>query len=423
MSKEKKEDNNSDRDVNIGPYCYRITIMRGHDLALFKKKYSDLIGTDPDTGERICRLADYICGNDGAEIKIPTSIKVDGHSYYTRCPRAYDFSDYDNAMYGAHQFTSEECEALKKTAHKYEDTIRITNTTEVEKITLCPSIIDNCHKFDIDDIQWGELRKLKAIDYIAPGNVEPTKSWRVIHLYGMKFLIEQIGHTAQMLHDDYHGVVIIPGKIIYKGEEYTVTSLNEHCFSGSHVTHVAIPSTIHRLPDFYKSHELFTVSIPPSSITCLPEMIFEYSKLKRITIPRSVQQIQDRCFNHCEELEEVDMPDTINYIGDVCFTGCKKLKSITIPMRVTYLGNICLWYCDGLEEIHCMVNVPPVPKPPVHGVMAWSEDFDKDKDDYMTFFKFHDDQAFDRIKLYVPRLSVEAYKANKYWPFKNIIGI
>lgn len=418
----KNSTGNEHRSVNIGSYTFTITTLRGEGLNPLRRKYRHLFAYDSATGELVCRVADYESGNDNGVIQIPRSIQVEGLRFFTRCPRTDDISDYDNAIYNG-RFTASDWDKLKESEHKYEDTIRLSNVKETERIILKPSITDDWHKFDYDDINWGEVRKLKSVDYYAPGSIEPEHQWRVVRIYGMKFLIDFVGYTAQLLNDDYYGNIIIPGRIIYKGEDYAVTSLNKHCFVGSHVSHVAIPSTIHRLPDFAYSHEAFTVSIPPNIVSCLPEMIFEYSKVKRITVPKSVQQIQDRCFNRCEELEEVVLPDSINYIGDVCFTGCRKLKTITIPKRVTYLGNICLWYCDSLEEIRCMVKVPPVPQAPKYGVMAWSEDFDENKDDYLTFFKFHDPSAFDRIRLYVPKASVEAYKSSKYWPFTNIIGI
>lgn len=424
MSKNQSKDEY--KEVSVNGINYGLRILRGRKLAELRSKYSSLFATDPVSGRQICRVAEYDEGSVDGLISIPKEIIVDGLTYFTACPMADHFSDWDNAMYYGHgTLTKKDFDEIHDADCPYYELIERTNTKETERIVISPSIAlnDGWYEFKIDDIQWAEMRRLKSIDYIAPGNDKPTKSWRVVRFYGMKWLIELVGHTAQLMQDDYQGNIIIPGRIIYNGESYVVTSLNPHCFMGSHVSHVAIPSTIHRLPDFAYSHEPFTVSIPPNIVSFLPEMMFEYSKLTSITIPKSVQQIQDRCFNRCEELENVEMPDSINYIGDACFTGCKKLKSITIPRRVTYLGNICLWYCDSLEEIRCMVKVPPVPKSPKYGVMAWSEDFDKTKDDYMTFFKFHDPSAFDRIRLYVPRASVEAYKASKYWPFTNIIGI
>ena len=69
------------------------------------------------------------------------------------------------------------------------------------------------------------------------------------------------------------------------------------------------------------------------------------SQITKITIPKTVEHIESRCFDQCENMTEfviegaTDGSSQLKEIDSHAFLNCKKLASITLPNSVTYLGE------------------------------------------------------------------------------------
>ena len=69
------------------------------------------------------------------------------------------------------------------------------------------------------------------------------------------------------------------------------------------------------------------------------------SQITKITIPKTVQHIESRCFDQCENMTEfviegaTDGTSQLKEIDSHAFLNCKKLASIALPNSVTYLGD------------------------------------------------------------------------------------
>lgn len=69
------------------------------------------------------------------------------------------------------------------------------------------------------------------------------------------------------------------------------------------------------------------------------------SQITKITIPKTVQHIESRCFDECINMTEFiiegasDGTSLLKEIDSHAFLNCKKLASITLPNSVTYLGD------------------------------------------------------------------------------------
>ena len=69
------------------------------------------------------------------------------------------------------------------------------------------------------------------------------------------------------------------------------------------------------------------------------------SQITKITIPKTVQHIESRCFDACVNMTEfviegaTDGTSQLKEIDSHAFLDCKKLASITLPNSVTYLGE------------------------------------------------------------------------------------
>ena len=69
------------------------------------------------------------------------------------------------------------------------------------------------------------------------------------------------------------------------------------------------------------------------------------SQITKITIPKTVQHIESRCFDECVNMTAfviegaTDGTSQLKEIDSHAFLNCKKLASITLPNSVTYLGD------------------------------------------------------------------------------------
>lgn len=74
-------------------------------------------------------------------------------------------------------------------------------------------------------------------------------------------------------------------------------------------------------------------------------------KLKAITFPNSLQNINSNAFQMCCALENVVIPENVDFIGANCFYGCNGLKSVLLPKDIKKIGQGAFAFCEELEEI------------------------------------------------------------------------
>lgn len=93
----------------------------------------------------------------------------------------------------------------------------------------------------------------------------------------------------------YNGHIIIPESLVYNGNTYNVTSIDEKAF-------------------------------------------FDCKGLESVIIPNSVTSIGSNAFYGCD-LKSVIIPNNVTSIGSGAFAGCHNLTSITIPDGVSNIGS------------------------------------------------------------------------------------
>lgn len=80
-------------------------------------------------------------------------------------------------------------------------------------------------------------------------------------------------------------------------------------------------------------------AIIPEGVEKINKSAFSGTKISSIVIPKSVKEIGEEAFSHCEELKTVKLPDSIKTIGDNAFAYCYKLNTITISKSVKQIGK------------------------------------------------------------------------------------
>ena len=130
-------------------------------------------------------------------------------------------------------------------------------------------------------------------------------------------------------YDEYIGNVVIPSKVTYEDEEYSVTSIGNYAF--------------------YDCSSLTSITIP-EGVTEIGKYAFMYChSLTSVTIPEGVTEIGLATFCCCSSLTSITIPESVTSIGDNAFDGCKSLTSIT-SMNVTppSIGNFDTF--DGVDK-------------------------------------------------------------------------
>ncbi len=114
-------------------------------------------------------------------------------------------------------------------------------------------------------------------------------------------------------------------------------------------------------------------------------------QLQELNIPEGVTEIGDAAFYNCHQLQELNIPEGVTEIGDAAFYGCSYLEDLVLPSSLQTIGDNCFSLCSKLGRIIVNAAVPPV-------IEA------------KTFYEVNRS-----IPVYVPKGSLEAYKADAYW--------
>ena len=97
--------------------------------------------------------------------------------------------------------------------------------------------------------------------------------------------------------------------------------------------------------------ELETYSIKFGTKEICYQAFESCSLLSQITIPNSVEKIDDQAFLACESLQQVVIPTSVTSIGWEAFSLCDSLQQIDIPNSVTSLGAAAFFRCTSLLRI------------------------------------------------------------------------
>ncbi len=182
-------------------------------------------------------------------------------------------------------------------------------------------------------------------------------------------LTDKIEQAEVTRHPDYYsGSVVIPESVVYKGKNYSVTTIGTVAFSNCQsLTSVTIPSTITSIGQFafLDCYKLTSVHISDLAAWCTIEFSINDSnplsfahrlyvngeEVKDLVIPNNVTSISKHAFEGCSGLNSVIIPNSVTSIGGMAFSGCSGLESVTIPNSVTSIGYNAFEKCINLSSV------------------------------------------------------------------------
>ncbi len=145
------------------------------------------------------------------------------------------------------------------------------------------------------------------------------------------------------------------------------------------------------------------------------------SSLTSIDIPNSVTSIGIGAFEDCSSLTSVTIPNSVTSIGGWAFSGCSSLASVTIPNSVTSIGNWAFCYCQGLTSVTIGESVTSIGKSAFSDCSAITKLVSLNTTPPTCGNDALAGIDTQKCTLYVPKNSLEAYKAADQWKdFNNM---
>ena len=207
-------------------------------------------------------------------------------------------------------------------------------------------------------------------------------------------------------YDEYYGDIIIPEKIFYKRQIYTVVAIANGTFANACIDSIVIPNSILHIGNSAFScsnlkkilssenisyigkeafHDTPWFEEQPDGIIYIGKVLYAYKgempNDASIIVKDGIISITACAFDNYEEfyddyddysnifyrfipypLISITLPNTLTTIGDKAFRNCPQLSTIDIPDSVTYVGGDALdgtsWYDnqpDGIVRINNVV--------------------------------------------------------------------
>ena len=185
-----------------------------------------------------------------------------------------------------------------------------------------------------------------------------TASAEIVEIDGICYNLITKGYVAEVSKKTnnyyYTGSVVIPEKVEYEGNVYSVTSIGNSafCYCGE-LNSVTIPYSITGIGNkaFEECRSLTSITIP-NSVTSMGKYIFYgCTSLTTITISNSLTSIEDYAFSCCSSLSSITIPNSVTSIGCESFSYCRNLTSITLPNSITTIGESAFMGCHGFNAI------------------------------------------------------------------------
>lgn len=151
-------------------------------------------------------------------------------------------------------------------------------------------------------------------------------------------------------------------KYLFVPEE--TMKISKSTFSNAKFVCVSLPESLQTINDyaFYNCNRLEDLYIP-DSVNSIWFGAFEGCKnLKHIRLSNSLSQISGRSFYDCISLSNISFPDSITITGNYVFSGCKNLKNVKLSKNLEELGDATFSGCEKLSHIDLPTSLQKIGK-------------------------------------------------------------
>lgn len=171
---------------------------------------------------------------------------------------------------------------------------------------------------------------------------------------------------------------------------------------GTKIKYLTIGKSVDKINSnaFYQCAGLKKVVIPDAVTSINQGAFYEDTGLKELTLGKALTNIGDRAFGMCSSLKSVSIPESVTRISMYAFFKCTELRSVVIGSSVAKINSYAFSGCDSLRMVTCLVPEP---------ISINANVFNN---------------LYGQATLRVPAHAVEAYQATSPWnQFSRIIPI
>ena len=133
-----------------------------------------------------------------------------------------------------------------------------------------------------------------------------------------------------------------------------ITTVGKHAFHGCvNATSVSLPDSLQKIEQYaFSDCEKLKELRIPDSVSSMGYWAFaRCSALKSITFSARLASIPMQAFMRCESLETLALPDTMESLDSRAFEDCSKLKSVDLGNGVTSIGENAFKGCWRLQTV------------------------------------------------------------------------
>lgn len=196
-----------------------------------------------------------------------------------------------------------------------------------------------------DDLdQWlRENITSKDITFYKSGQFEAALIKTIDHVYGTNFQNEQQFNEGTVVNEGSYSYKIRRDDIVelvkYNGNDENPKIVDK--LAQGNVIRIGVAA-------FSKNNSIKKITIPKSIENIGREAFYLCRELKEIKFKNGVKYISRSAFNYCSNLTEINLPDSVLHIDTRAFRDCVKLKKIRIPESVGYIGKEAFYNCPSL---------------------------------------------------------------------------
>lgn len=87
------------------------------------------------------------------------------------------------------------------------------------------------------------------------------------------------------------------------------------------------------------------------TVTEIRDAFIGNTEIERVTLPSSIDDINQKMFSGCSNLKEIIFPDSIITIEAYAFEGCTSLESVTLPKNLVSIKDYAFSGCTSLKNV------------------------------------------------------------------------
>lgn len=375
--------------------------------------------TSVSMGNSVTTIGDYAFWSCTSlcDMKLPNTLTTIGYNAFYDCEALdFDIPESVTSIGGGAFFN---CASLKRISIP---NVKIINAgtfaccTSVNEVMINPTIMElpsnkgSSSGFDYEPFTYGAFENCSSLNRVTIGD-------SLEHIPGSTFSncvnLKKISFGKSIRSFGAYGssfTGVYPTEVTWNA----VNCVGFNWGSCSHfitsdVERVEIGEEVEIIPTHFMSFSKITEVIIPNSVRTIGNWAFEgCGELTSVILSNSLNEIQYGAFDYCTSLKSLIIPNSVTSIAERAFAGCKGMKSITFGNTVATIGESVLNSCTGLNSVTCLSDIPPT----------------VDNELYTDGTGRMQDLLYRKAILYVPKESIEAYRATFPWSkFTNIMSI